>query len=54
MNVLRNSPNTSDLTNRDVSQTMCLRLLEIYDKSSSMVTAAVFNTRQHDASTRVF
>ena len=26
--------------------------MEIYDKSASIVTSAVFNTRQHVASTR--
>ena len=28
-------------------------LMQIYDKSASMVTSAVFNSRQHVASTRV-
>ena len=33
---------------------MYLGLMEIYDKSSAMVTSALFNTCQHVASTRVF
>ena len=33
---------------------MCLRLMEIYDQSSSMVTWAVFHTRHHVASIECF
>ena len=33
---------------------MCIRLIEIYDQAAAMVTSAVFNTRQHVASTRKF
>ena len=33
---------------------ICLRLMEIYDESASMVTSAVFITRQNVASTMVF
>ena len=33
---------------------MCLRLMEIYDKSASMVTLVMFNTGQHVASGRLF
>ena len=36
------------------SNLMCLRLMKIYDKTAAMVTSAVFNTRQHVDSTRVF
>ena len=28
-------------------KSMCIRLMEIYDKSASMVTSAVFNKRKH-------
>ena len=33
---------------------MCLRLMEIYDKSGSMVTSAMFNTRENVATASVF
>ena len=36
------------------SNSMCQGLMEIYDKSASMVILAVFNTRQHVDSRRVF
>ena len=36
------------------SNSMCLRLMEIYDKRASMVTSAVFNICQHVDATRVF
>ena len=37
-----------------LSKSMCLRLLEIEDKSGTMVISAVFNTRQHVPCGRVF
>ena len=48
-NILKKSPKTSDLTNRDVSQ-----LMEFFYKSDAMVTSAVFDARQHVASATVF
>ena len=36
------------------SNSMCLRLMEIYERSAAMMTSAVFNTRQHVASTGTF
>ena len=36
------------------SNSTCLRLMEIYDKSASIVTSLVFNIRQQFDSTRVF
>ena len=47
LNVLPNSPKTSDLTKREIFRySMCQRLMEIYDKSNAMLTSTVFNTRQ--------
>ena len=35
-------------------KSMYVRLMEIYDKSATMVTSSVFNTRQQVASTSLF
>ena len=36
------------------SNSMFFRLMEIYDRTASMVTSALFNAIEHVVSTRVF
>ena len=50
VNVLPRSPKISDL--HILCNSICLRLMEIYDKSACMVTSAVFIARLHVATTR--
>ena len=54
VNVLPKSNKILNLTNRDVFKLNVSHINGIFDKSAFMLTSAVFNTRQHVDSTRVF
>ena len=47
VNVLQNSPKISDMTKGDFSNSVCLELMENYDKSAAVQIAGVFGTREH-------